>query len=668
LIPEVAVIERLGSDEDGLPLARPVEWPRTLPTPTLRLIETGVGQPFPIGARALARLVPQETGEIEACILRMLGPANARVVGAYYRATGEGRIVPADRRSRVEYRVSKRDANGAEDGELVVAEELPAARLGSPGARILKRLGHSSDAGVISTLAIATYDIPTEFPLAAIVEADSARSPPLDDRTDLRGIPLVTIDGSDARDFDDAVWAERDRDLENPGGWHLVVAIADVAWYVRPGSALDREAQRRGNSVYFPDRVVPMLPEALSNELCSLKPGVDRACLAVHLWIDGVGRKQHHRFERALMRSAARLTYEEIQSARDRRNREASLVPPEALDALYGAFAALAMARAARGALELDIAEDKVVLDAEKRAVAITRPARLDSHRLIEEFMVMANVAAAEELEARRQPCLYRVHDAPDPEKLEELRVLLGEIGSPGLSFPKGLASKPELFNRVLRRAATTPNAAIVNGLVLRCQAQAAYSPHNIGHFGLALRRYAHFTSPIRRYADLVVHRSLTDGANLRESREERAALAEHISATERRAAAAERAAVERYRAVVLAESIGTVFAGHITGVTPAGLFVTFADNGADGLVPISTLPADYYDYDGRTRRLIGRRSRRVFRIGDTISVRLVETDRIGGRIVLRFEENGREARVVGPPETRHRVRPRLPTRDRRRR
>src|SRR6516164_3693286 len=498
-IPEVAVIERLGSDEDGLPLARPVEWPRSLPAPTLRLIEAGVGEPFPIGARAVARLVPQETGEIEARILRILGPANARVVGVYYRGSGEGRIVPADRRSRVEYRVSKRDANGAEDGELVVAEELPAARLGSPGARILKRLGHSSDAGVISTLAIATYDIPTEFPLAAIVEADSARSPPLDDRTDLRGIPLVTIDGSDARDFDDAVWAERDPDPDNPEGWHLVVAIADVAWYVQPGSALDREAQRRGNSVYFPDRVVPMLPEALSNELCSLKPGVDRACLAVHLWIDAAGRKRRHRFERALMRSAARLTYEEIQSARDRRNGEASLVPRGVLDALYGAFAALAMARAARGALELDIAEDKVVLDTEKRAVAITRPARLDSHRLIEEFMVMANVAAAEELEARRQPCLYRVHDAPDPEKLEELRVLLGEIGSPGLSFPKGLASKPELFNRVLRRAATTPNAAIVNGLVLRCQAQAAYSPHNIGHFGLALRRYAHFTSPIRR-------------------------------------------------------------------------------------------------------------------------------------------------------------------------
>src|SRR6516162_8311842 len=510
LIPEVAVIERLGSDEDGLPLARPVEWPRTLPTPTLRLIETGVGQPFPIGARALARLVPQETGEIEACILRMLGPANARVVGAYYRATGEGRIVPADRRSRVEYRVSKRDANGAEDGELVVAEELPAARLGSPGARILKRLGHSSDAGVISTLAIATYDIPTEFPLAAIAEAETAPSATLDGRTDLRGIPLVTIDGSDARDFDDAVWAERDRDPGNSGGWHLVVAIADVAWYVRPGSALDREAQRRGNSVYFPDRVVPMLPEALSNELCSLKPDVDRACLAVHLWIDSAGRKRRHRFERGLMRSAARLTYEEAQAARD--GLGGCALSHEAVTALYGAFAALLKARAERGALEIEIPEDRVVLDRENRPTAMVRCGRLDSHRLIEEFMILANVVAAEELEARRQPCMYRVHDAPDPEKVEALRVFLQEMGVPGLTLARGQALKPRLFNRVLHRAAGTPQAELINDLVLRCQAQAAYSPNNIGHFGLGLRRYAHFTSPIRRYADLLVHRELTAG------------------------------------------------------------------------------------------------------------------------------------------------------------
>src|SRR6516165_11625641 len=573
-IPEVAVIERLGSDEDGLPLARPVEWPRSLPVPTLRLIEAGVGEPFPIGARAVARLVLQESGEIEARILRMLGPANARVVGAYYRGTGEGRIVPADRRNRVEYRVSKRDANGAEDGELVVAEELPAARLGSPGARILKRLGHSSDAGVISTLAIATYDIPTEFPLAAIVEADSARSPPLDDRTDLRGIPLVTIDGSDARDFDDAVWAERDRDLENPGGWHLVVAIADVAWYVRPGSALDREAQRRGNSVYFPDRVVPMLPEILSNDLCSLKPDVDRLCFAAHLWIDAVGGKRRHRFERGLMRSAARLTYEQIQAAQEGHSESGLAVPRERVAALFGAYTALATARANRGTLELDIGEDRVVLDGEKQPVAIVRAPRLDSHRLIEELMILANVAAAEELERRRQSAMYRIHDAPDPEKLEELRMILDEIGIPGFRLARGQAAKPEMFNRILRRAAAAPGtAALVSELVLRCQAQAAYSAKNIGHFGLALRRYAHFTSPIRRYADLLVHRALAADAPGRGSgavpvladRETLDAVAEHISATERRAAAAERGAFERYRAIVLARSIGRIFTGRIS-------------------------------------------------------------------------------------------------------
>jgi ribonuclease R len=659
-IPEVTVIERVGSDEDGMPLARPVDWRGPPPAPTLRLVEAGGSEPFPIGTRAVARLVRREGGEIEARILRMLAPTNTRVFGAFDNGSREGRIVPADRRDRAEYRVLKHDARGAEDGELVIAEPLSTARLGGPRARVVERLGHSSDAGVISSLAIATYDLPTEFPIAAIAEADAVRPAALKGRTDLRDIPLVTIDGSDARDFDDAVWAEPDSEPDNPGGWHLVVAIADVAWYVRPGTALDREARRRGNSVYFPDRVVPMLPEALSNELCSLKPGVDRACLAVHLWIDGVGLKRRHRFERGLMRSVARLTYEEIQSARERGNRDPIPVPREVLGALYGAFAALAAARARRGALELDIGEDKIVLGADKQPIAITRPARLDSHRLIEEFMIIANVAAAEELEARRRPCLYRVHDAPEPEKLEELRVLLGEIGIPGLSLAKGQAPKPELFNRVLQRAAATPAAMIVNELVLRCQAQAAYSPHNIGHFGLALRRYAHFTSPIRRYADLVVHRSLTGDGSVGED-EQLGALAEHLSATERRAAAAERAAVERYRALALAGSIGTVFTGQINGVARAGVFVTLADNGAGGLVPISTLPADYYDCDERVQQLIGRRSGRVFGIGDVVSVRLVETDPIGGRIALRFEENGRETSGFRRKRTRHRARLRSP-------
>ena len=658
-LPEVTVVERFGSDEDGSPLARPLGWPGPAPAPTLRILETGLTEPFPIGARAVARLVPHQVGEIEARIIRMLGPANARIVGVFHRGRDDGTVVPVDRRNRTEYRVAKRDANGAEDGELVIAQGLPSVRLGSARARIVERLGQSSDPGAISLLAIASYDIPTEFPIAAIAEAEAARPTPVAGRTDLRGIPLVTIDGSDARDFDDAVWAEPDPDAENPGGWHLVVAIADVAWYVRPGGALDREARRRGNSVYFPDRVVPMLPEALSNDLCSLKPRVDRACLAVHLWIDAAGRKRRHRFERGVMRSAARLTYEETQAARDGRSGRTTPLSQEMLDGLYGAFAALAEARARRGALELDISEDRVVLDADKRPVAITRPARLDSHRLIEEFMILANVAAAEELEARHQPCMYRVHDAPDPEKVGELRVLLDEIGIPGLSLAKGQAPKPALFNNVLRRAAATPEAALVNELVLRCQAQAAYSPNNIGHFGLALRRYAHFTSPIRRYADLVVHRALIGDAKAGGDREQLADLAEHISATERRAAAAERAAVERYRATLLATSIGTVFAGHISGVARFGLFVTTAEHGADGLVPISTLPEDYYDCEERAHRLIGRRSGRVFRIGDAVSVRLVEADGIAGRIVFRIEEEGPVTAPRDPKGKRPGARPR---------
>ena len=566
LPPEAIVVERVGSDEDGVPLVRSLAGPRSDPAPVLRLVESGLTEPFPIGARAAAQLVERQTGEIEARIIRVLGPANSRVVGVFHRGLDGGKVVPVDRRNRAEYRVTEHDAARAVDGEVVTVEESSSAKVRFPRARIVERLGHSSDAGVISLLAIASHDIPTEFPIAALAEAEAARPAPLVSRADLRDFPLVTIDGSDARDFDDAVWAEPDGDPGNPGGWHLVVAIADVAWYVRPGTALDREAMRRGNSVYFPDRVVPMLPEALSNDLCSLKPGVDRPCLAVHLWIDAAGAKRGHKFERAAMRSAARLTYEEVQATYE--GRCTSPLPPERLTALYGAFAALAEARTRRGALELEISEHRVVLDSEQRPAAIVPVARLDSHRLIEEFMVLANVAAAEELEARRQLCMYRVHDAPDPEKIEELRALLAEIKVGAMGFAKGQAPKPELFNRVLRAAAATPAASLVNELVLRCQAQAVYSPNNIGHFGLALRRYAHFTSPIRRYADLMVHRALIAAADAGQDfgageppfdtdPSELATAAGHISATERRAAAAERTAIERYRATLLSRSTG---------------------------------------------------------------------------------------------------------------
>ena len=636
MLPDIMPVERIGSDAEGFPLARPLG--RADEGPDIRLIGAA-GEELGVGERALARLFRRDTGEIEGEIIRRFDTDGGRVVGVFHATRDGGLIVAADRRDKSEYRVLGHDAAALADGELVVAEALPSRRFGKR-ARVLERLGPASAPGAISRMTLAAFDIPVEFPPAALAEADTAR--PIDPvgRADLRSLALVTIDDSDARDFDDAVWAEPDTDAANPGGWHLVVAIADVGAYVAPGSALDREAERRGNSVYFPDRVVPMLPEALSNDLCSLVPGENRPCLAAHLWIDAAGGKRRHRFERAMMCSAARLTYDAVQAAHDRPGDTPLPLPPERLAALYGAFAALDRARQARGALMIDRAEYRVLLDPERRPVAVVPRARLDSHRLIEEFMILANIAAAEELEARHQACMYRVHDSPDPEKLAALRDFLDEMGIPGLALAKGQAVRPALFNRVLERAAATPEAGIVNELVLRAQAQAVYSPNNIGHFGLALPRYAHFTSPIRRYADLLVHRALVGGgAPARDGGETFGAIGEHISATERRAAAAERAALDRCRAALFSGAIGTVYAGRITGVASFGLFVTLPESGADGLIPISSLPYDYYDHDAARHRLVGRRSARIFALGDAATVILVEADPIGGRLVFRLED-----------------------------
>jgi ribonuclease R len=363
----------------------------------------------------------------------------------------------------------------------------------------------------------------------------------------------------------------------------------------------------------------------------------------VHLWTDADGRTRGHRFERAIMRSAARLTYEQVQAARD----SSGTVPiaVERLDALYGAYAALDKWRQVRGALELDLVEYRVLLDRDGRPSSIVPRHRLDSHKLIEEFMILANVAAAEELEARRRPCMYRVHDAPDPEKLAALRDFLTELGVPGLALAKGQVVRPELFNRILARAAGTPSARAVNEMVLRSQAQAVYSPNNIGHFGLALPRYAHFTSPIRRYADLLVHRALIASLEQggRRSDDPGAAylapIGQHISATERRAVAAERDALDRYRATLLANAVGSVFEGRITGVARFGLFVTLLESGSDGLLPISSLPGDYYAYEAERHRLVGRRTERVFALGDAIRVRLVAADGIGGRLIFGLDE-----------------------------
>jgi ribonuclease R len=653
-LPAIAELEISDIDLDGEVKARPTGWPPERAAPDIFVVENRLGADE-VGERVVARLNRLEDGSYEARVVRLVTEGPARVLGVFRRdASGGGRIEPTDRRAKVEYRVSAADRNDAESGELVVAEILPARRLAPPQARVVERLGDTAEPRTISLIAIHSNDIPTEFPAAALAQAAAAKPVRLGTRTDLRRTPLVTIDGSDARDFDDAVWAEPDPDPGNKGGWHILVAIADVSWYVRPADALDNEAEKRGNSVYFPDRVVPMLPEALSNELCSLKPDVPRACLAVHMWLGANGHKKRHRFVRGLMRSAARLTYEQIQAARD--GAPDAVTRPlldKVVAPLYGAFAALSKARAERGTLDLDLPERRVILDSGGKVARIERRQRLDSHKLIEEFMIAANVAAAETLEKLHQPCMYRIHDAPDPAKLEALRKFLEGLEGVGLRLTKGQAVRPRDFNRLLRQATGTPYAAMINELVLRSQAQAVYGPENIGHFGLALRRYAHFTSPIRRYADLLVHRALVSGHNaigedFGEGESPKmplpafAAIGEHISQTERRAAGAERSAVDRYTAAYLAARIGATFAGRINGVTRFGLFVTLDESGADGLVPIGSLPGDYYHYEEAQHRLVGRRSRRVYRLGDPITVRLAEANQVTGGLIFKITEEGR--------------------------
>ena len=649
-LPEIGIVEITSVDLDGEMLGRPVGARDDKHLPTIYVVAERGAPALGVGERAVARFVRLDDKTYEARIVRALGGAPDRVLGIFHRDRDGGRIEPTDRKLRNDFLVAQGDTADAVEGEIVLAEVLPARRHGLPQARVVERVGDSKDPRAFSLIAIHAHGIPTEFPREAVELAENARPVTLGERTDLRPLPLVTIDGADARDFDDAVWAEPDP--EHPGGWHIVVAIADVAWYVRPADALDRTARERGNSVYFPDSVVPMLPEALSNELCSLKPGVERACMAVHMWLDAEGRVQRHRFVRGLMRSAARLTYEQVQAAVDGRPNEIAgpLLEP-VLRPLYGAYRALDRARQRRGTLDLDLPERRILLDPSGRVARIEPRDRLDSHKLIEEFMIAANVAAATELERLKRPCMYRVHAAPDPARLAALRDFLEGIGIPGLTLAKGQVVQPRHFNEILRRAAGTPYATLVNELVLRSQAQAAYSPENIGHFGLALRRYAHFTSPIRRYADLLVHRSLISGLDAGAGglppteAKDFAPVAEHISMTERRAAMAERSAADRYTAAFLAERVGATFSGRINGVTRAGLFVTLSETGADGLIPISRLPNDYYEHDEAGHRLVGRRSGRTYTLGDALTVRLAEANTVTGSLLFSLPDSEGTAR-----------------------
>jgi ribonuclease R len=655
-LPQVCVVTVSGLDADGEVLARPVGWPGDEKAPTIYMAPDRRGA-IGVGERALVRLNKTAPGTYEASIIRRLGGEVREVLGVYRRGPEGGRLVPTDRRHRRDYVVA--DAAGARPGELVVGEVQPPDQRGFFRARVIERVGDADDPRAFSQVAIHQHGLPTRFPEAALAEAEAAGPVGPESfaqgREDLRAVPLVTIDGADARDFDDAVWAEPAAD----GGWSLIVAIADVSWYVRPDGDLDRNAYARGNSAYFPDRVVPMLPERLSNDLCSLRPGQDRACVAAHLSIDTEGQLRKWRFARALMRSAARLTYDQVQDARDGEpDARTAALQDSVIAPLYGAFAALERDRAKRAPLGLDLPERVVRLDPDGSVRAVDLTPRRDSHRLIEAFMITANVAAARALDAAGTACMYRVHAAPDPAKVAALQPLLEGMG---YRLAKGQVLRPRHFNAVLQHAAGTEDAALVSDVVLRCQARAEYSPDNIGHFGLALRHYAHFTSPIRRYADLLVHRALVQAlrlgaGGLPEVPHDRFAdMAQHISDCERRADAAERDATDRYVAAYHADRVGEAFTASISGVTRFGLFLRLADSAAEGLVPIRTLPEDYYDHDAVQHCLVGRDHGRVYRLGETVEARLVAADPLAGG--LQFELLG-DPGPQGPPRGRVKQRP----------
>ncbi|MBS0561761.1 MAG: VacB/RNase II family 3'-5' exoribonuclease [Proteobacteria bacterium] len=691
-LPETLVVQITGTDTEGDAIARPADWAGNGPPPPIVMAPEPRGRPaLAPGERVLARLKPIGRGRYEGRTIRRIDAAPGKVLGVFRPApapplaaartmraaprrllpahAGGGRIQPTDRRSRAEWLVPPGQDGGAQEGEIVLAEPLPHDGLGLKPARVIERLGRLGDARSVSLIAIVTNGIPQDFSAEALAQARAARGLALGTREDLRDIPLITIDGEDARDFDDAVYAE-----PIGTGFRLIVAIADVAHYVAPGSALDRAARERGNSCYFPDRVVPMLPEELSNGWCSLRPAEERGCLFVEMFVGPDGKKTRHRFGRGLMRSAARLTYEQVQRAEDELDHHFLpwTLPPGLLATLYGAFRALLAARVARGTLDLDLPERKVVLDAHGHVLQVAPRPRLDSHRLIEEFMVLANVAAAEELERHRQPCMYRVHAPPSEEKLEALRAFLHGLG---ISLPPGNQLHPRDLDRVLRSVAGTDEALLVNEVTLRSQSQAAYAPENIGHFGLGLSRYAHFTSPIRRYADLLVHRALIRGLRLggdgiTDTEAGRMAeTGEHITATERRAAMAERDAVDRYLAAYMAEKMGAVFAARISGVTRSALFVTVVDNGANGIVPIGTLPDDFWFHDEREQTLTGRRTGLTFRLAQPVEVRLAEANRVTGGLLFHILQGAPDtvrARPAAASPAKAAKRPRAPARRKR--
>ncbi|WP_416883747.1 ribonuclease R [Marivita sp.] len=641
-LPPVSVLQVKAPTPDGDLYARALEWHGEGVEPIILVIPRASDPALGEGDRILARLqvVHEEDHNYEARLIRRIGSNPRKVVGIFAKSSEGGRIKPIDKGSDKEWMVAPDATGGAKDGELVEAEQAgPAGRMGLPRARIIERLGDPSAPRAVSLIAIHQHGIPDSFPDDVIVEADAMKPAGLSGRTDMRDMPLITIDPIDARDRDDACLAYPDDDPKNEGGHVIWVAIADVAHYVTSGSALDQEARKRGNSSYFPDRVVPMLPDRLSGDLCSLHEGVPRACVAVRMVIDAHGNKLSHSFQRGLMRSVASLDYRTVQDAMDGTpNDKTAPLMDDVIRPLYAAYAALREARNRRQPLDLDLPERKIVLAEDGTVQSVNFAERLDAHRLIEEFMVLANVCAAETLIAKRTPLLFRVHEEPPPEKMESLRET---AEAAGLTLAKGQVLKTSQLNRLLHDAAGSDEAEMINLATLRSMTQAYYNPENFGHFGLALQNYAHFTSPIRRYSDLIVHRALIkahgwgDDGLTPEDIERLEATAQHISDTERRSMMAERDTTDRYLAAFLSDRIGAEFAGRISGIARFGVFVKLDETGADGLIPIRSLGSEYFHFDADAGTLMGSDTGVMIGLGQRVTVKLVEAAPVTGGIAL---------------------------------
>ena len=668
-LPPMSTLDITSRDVQGDLVGEPIVWEHAEGDRPKVLITRAKAAPgeaaFGVGDRVLAKITRIDGGDesgflFQAAIIKRLPREKGRLLGIFRKANGGGgSIEPINRKELRSYSIHKGDEGDARDGDLVRFDLARKGRFATPQARVLAALGNPDDQRQISLIAIHAHGIPDDFPEGVVTESLTLKPPALSGRTDLRKLPLITIDPVDARDHDDAVYAVLDDDAKNVGGFILYVAIADVAHYVRPLTKLDREAQLRGNSVYFPDRVVPMLPEAISNDLCSLREGQDRSVIVARMVFDANGDKRGHTFLRAMMRSAAKLSYQEAQAAIDGQpSPKAKAVLETVLRPLWAAYAKLAAARDRREPLDLDLPERKIRLGSDGRVASIDTPERLTAHRLIEECMIQANVAAAESLESKKGSVIYRIHDQPSKEKLKGLKDFLDTLD---LKLPPAGELKPGALNKILAQAKTLPVPDLINEVVLRSQSQAEYNPDNIGHFGLNLKKYAHFTSPIRRYADLLVHRALIKTLKLGEGGMDDAevpklrAISQAISQTERRAMAAERETTDRLIAAHLANHVGATFVARIAGVTRSGLFVRLKDTGADGFIPISSLGSEYYNHVEESHALVGSRSGLGYRLGEVVDVKLLEAIPSAG--ALRFamvtpakKLSLREGRAPGRP------------------